>query len=148
MRRLMIQILVLLALSVVGGLATKRWHPYAPVPKSPSNVAGEGEVLVEEALRWNGEGQVVWIDARSRKEFDQGHAPGAFRLNEAEWDDLLWESGPELMEIGDKRFVVYCGNKDCHASNKVAEKLRERGFIGVFVLRGGWPALKAALGPP
>jgi len=148
MKKLALQVLALLALSMAGGLATRLWHPYAPVPRTSSEFAGEGEVLVADALRAHGEGQVVWIDARPRAEFDKDHAPGAYLLNEAEWDDLLWESGPELMEIADKRFVIYCGNEDCQASKKVAEKMRERGFVGVLVLKGGWPALQAGLGRP
>ncbi len=148
MKAVFVQCLVLLALSVTGGVATRIWHPYAPVPKASSSVLAEGEVTVAEALRWSAEGKVVWIDARPRAEFDKKHAPGAFLLNEAEWQDLLWESGPELMEMGEKRYVVYCGNKDCHASVKIAEKLRERGFYEVFVLKGGWPALEVALKIP
>ncbi len=145
MKKLLVQVLALVALSVAGGLATLKWHPYAPQPRTSELTAGEGEVLVADALRWLAEGSLVWIDARPRAEFDVKHAPGAYLLNEAEWDDLLWESGPELMEMADKHYVVYCGNKDCHASAKVAEKLRDRGFYEVHVLKGGWPALEAAL---
>jgi rhodanese-related sulfurtransferase len=148
MKEVLLQSVVIVALSVVGGVATKIWHPYAPVAKVSAGTLGEGEISVADALRWSGEDKVVWIDARSRAEFEKAHAPGAFLLNEAEWNELLWDSGPELMEMSDKRYVVYCGNMDCHASIKIAEKLRERGFYEVLVLKGGWPALEAALKSP
>jgi len=148
MKAVFLQSLLLLALSVAGGVATILWHPYAPQPKSPIGRAGPGEVLVGEALRWSAEDKVVWIDARPRAEYEKKHAPDAYLINEAEWDDLMWESGPELMALTDKQFVVYCGNEDCLASTQIAEKLRARGFIGVYVLKGGWPALETALGFP
>lgn len=86
---------------------------------------------------------VLWVDARSAGDFSAEHVPGAIRLTEDDWNELLpavlsaWES--------DQAVIVYCSSRKCHASEEVAKRLREEvGLKSVFVLRGGWEAWKGA----
>lgn len=146
MKRIAFQVALLLGLTVIAAVATKRWHPYAPALYLVAEPLAEGEVLAGKAVEWEGQGLVLWIDARKRAEFEKEHAPGAMLLNEFEWDDILFEGGFEhLVSNGDKRFVVYCGNQTCKTSKKIAARLREKRFADVYVLKGGWGALKKAL---
>ncbi|MBI4025525.1 MAG: rhodanese-like domain-containing protein [Verrucomicrobia bacterium] len=81
---------------------------------------------------------VLWVDARSAKEFEQGHIPGAMRLNEDAWEELL---APFLEAWSAPRpVVVYCGDQPCEASRHVAGRLRDAGIKPVYVLKGGWDA--------
>lgn len=84
----------------------------------------------------------LWLDARSRTDFEAAHVPGAVLLNEDEWEAQL----PAVMERWDGRqtMLVYCGGESCHASDAVARRLRrELGEVNVLVLSGGWPAWQA-----
>ena len=86
---------------------------------------------------------VLWVDARSSGDFLSGHIPGAARLTEDDWNELL----PELLKMWepDYEVVVYCNSHKCHASEEVAKRLREEvGLKPVYVLRGGWEAWKGA----
>jgi rhodanese-related sulfurtransferase len=94
-----------------------------------------GEVTIPMALQMNP--TVLWVDARTRKEFDQGHIPNAVLLNEDEWNELL----PSITQVWvpERPIVVYC-SKHCQSSEKVAQRLRESGLSPVYFLRGGWEA--------
>ncbi len=82
---------------------------------------------------------VLWIDARSPEEFDEGHVPGALPLDEGNWEMRL----PTVLEAWqpESRVVVYCTGTRCEASSRVAERLRsDLGTAQVYFLRGGFAA--------
>ena len=106
---------------------------------------GDYEITLEKALQWQRADNIVWIDARTREQFDSGHRQGAFLLNEQEWNNP--DTFIELTHRSDKRFVVYCNLRKCKASKKIADEMRARGFPEVFVLKGGWEVLKDAPQP-
>jgi rhodanese-related sulfurtransferase len=92
------------------------------------------EVLVEEAQKWEG---TLWVDARSREDYEAKHVEGAVWLNEGEWQEGLPAVLDEWM-LG-RRVVVYCSSRSCQASHAVARRLREEtGWQEIFVLKGGW----------
>lgn len=84
-------------------------------------------------------GDLIWVDARSRDEYDRGHVPGAILLNEENWNSLLGN----LFEAWQppRTIVVYC-NVGCQTSQKVADRLRDLGIEPVYVLKGGYDAWK------
>ena len=87
--------------------------------------------------------RVLWVDARSSVDFSGDHIPGAVRLTEDDWNELL----PELLKSWEPNcaVVVYCNSRKCHTSEEVAKRLREEvGLKPVYVLRGGWEAWKGA----
>lgn len=100
----------------------------------------ENYITVAEARRLIDRRQAQLIDARRADEYEQGHIPGALRLNleffrSGEALDRLLEAGfdPEAVTI------VYCGGGECDESNRVAEEL---GFLSfpfrdVFVIKAG-----------
>jgi rhodanese-related sulfurtransferase len=141
--RTVIEIGVLLLLAGGGALLTKAFHPLAPALYLQNEPLSEDEVtLLIVAERWGDE--VIWIDARQREDFEKGHIPGAMLLNEQGWTDQLWEIWPTL-ETGDVPVVVYCDSRACHASRKIADRLRQNtGREGIFVLKGGWAEYEKA----
>ena len=80
---------------------------------------------------------VLWIDARTRKEYEQKHIPHAVLLNGAEWEAGL----ARLFEVfdGTKPIVVYCG-PGCTDSRSTAKRLRDELGQEVFFLKGGMQA--------
>jgi rhodanese-related sulfurtransferase len=137
MMKVFIEVVILLGLAGTGGVLTKAFHPLAPALYLQNEPLREDEVTLEDvAERW-GEG-VIWIDARQVAEFEAGHIPGALLLNEQGWTEQLWEIWPQL-ETGTTPVVVYCDSRACHASRKIAERLRQNtGREEIYVLKGGW----------
>jgi hypothetical protein len=72
-------------------------------------------------------GSALWIDARSPADFAQGHYPGATQLS----DETFESQFGEVMRI--------CKPGGCEASKSMAKRLREAGFLEVYVLAEGWP---------
>lgn len=135
---LWLQLLLLVALSACAAAATAWLHPKAPSWKSRS----PEEITLAAAKRLD-PASVLWIDARSRRDYSSKHIPGAILLNEDEWESLL--SGfVEKWQL-QHQVIVYCSSSQCRASHGVADRLkRELGIQGVRVLAGGWESLEAA----
>lgn len=122
----------LVLLAVPFGILTALWHPSAPTWDAAPLAAGE--VRLATVLQWE---ETLWLDARSRGEFEQGHIPGALLLNEDEWEELFFEV--IMTWSPNQKIVVYCGGSQCEASARVAERLRlDLGEAEIFVLKGGW----------
>lgn len=131
---------VLLLCALASGL-TAAFHPRAPHWNAKAALSA-GEITLDDALRLPRE-QVLWVDARSRSAYTQGHIPGARLLNEEEWESLLgsfieaWDRQPHI--------IVYCSSSQCRASASVVRRLAsELGIDQARVLHGGWEAWQTA----
>ena len=145
MKRAVGQALVLMLLSGVAAVGVHFWHPMAPAWYLVVAPPQEDEVTVE---RVKGEfgGKVLWLDARPEEQYVEGHIPEAKLLNEQGFNEQLFE----LIDVLQKNtlpVVIYCGGEKCEASRKIKERLVESlPMENVWVLKGGWPAWKAAEG--
>lgn len=131
---LFLQVLLILGLTILGGVATRAFHPRSPAWYLVVEVGEDAvtEKMVQE--RWQGD--VLWVDARPAKAYQKRHREGAISLNEEQWNDLLYEHFDRLASAG-KPIVVYCDGSRCDKSKTVAEKLRMLGIPRVFYLQGG-----------
>lgn len=80
-------------------------------------------------------GAAVFVDARTREEYEAGHIPGALHLD---FDDVF--SNPSLarsFETGGKPIIAYCGGGDCEVSRNLAFSLIDAGHRKVLVFMGG-----------
>ncbi|MDD8020723.1 MAG: rhodanese-like domain-containing protein [Acidobacteriota bacterium] len=80
--------------------------------------------------------QAVFLDSRSREDFNRGHIPGAVSVPFEELkmgDEGLLALIPDSPEI-----VIYCEGGDCQASLSLARILDSRGFRNLRVFLGGW----------
>ncbi len=111
-----------------------------PVPRR--TVEGVGEVSLEEAWDLYRGKTGLFVDARSKKEFDAGHIPGAMLLPLDDLDEVLssWKS----LIPSDTLLITYCSGAGCDSSLDVAESLREEGYSRVKVFFGGWKKWKGA----
>jgi len=124
------QLVLLLCIAVVPALMLASRHGGArPVSFGP------GEIAPDSAGRFPA-GSVQFVDVRSRDDYSRGHAPGAVRLNSAEWESLIsgfydaWEPG--------KNVIIY-GRARSDEAGAVAHRLRaESRLEKIFVLKGIW----------
>lgn len=133
------QIFALLALALIPALFCGVFHPKRPSWNAAA--LAPGEVALSTAQSWKN--KVLWLDARSEKDFRENHIPGAILLNEDDWDALL----SKVLDAWDKDkiIVVYCSSRGCHASHEVARRLREEVRLPqVHVLKGGWETWQMA----
>jgi rhodanese-related sulfurtransferase len=145
MRVMLGQAAVIVLAGILAAAGTHFLHPKAPAWYVTQEPLKEGEVSM--ALIWERwQGDVLWVDARPRKEYESGHVPEAMLLNEQEADQLLFDYFEKLQD-NKKPIVVYCGSEACQASRKIAEYLRERlPGTEIWVLKGGWKAWQEGQG--
>lgn len=80
----------------------------------------------------------LFIDARAKVEYDQGHIPGAIPMPLGEFDAYFEKYKVQIKKA--KNLVPYCHGVGCQLSNKVAQKLyNDKGFRNVGSFFGGWP---------
>ena len=130
-------------MAAFSGLAIYMWHPERPALYLVPNQLRDDEIMLNKGLEWEADRGVVWIDARSRANFDKSRVKGAYLLNEMEdFYSLLEPIWSEIQNKSDLPFIVYCSSESCLASRKVAEKLRESvGVSEVYILKGGEKSL-------
>lgn len=130
-------------MAAFSGLAIYMWHPERPALYLVPNQLRDDEIMLNKVLEWEADRGVVWIDARSRANFDKSRVKGAYLLNELEdFYSLLEPIWSEIQNKSDLPFIVYCSSESCLASRKVAEKLRESvGVSEVYILKGGEKSL-------
>ena len=97
------------------------------------------EISVSDALLLSKGKHVLWIDARGRRAFDEGHIADAISMPQEDWEGSIpalvraWEPGQPV--------VVYCDGIHCDASRSVAARLEhEFGMNNIYTLKGGWDA--------
>jgi rhodanese-related sulfurtransferase len=83
---------------------------------------------------------VPFIDARLKKEYEQGRVMGAFHNPPA------GGLRPDVVRFLDpaQPVVIYCGGGDCKDSENLAILLRQMGFTRLHIMTDGFPAWQAA----
>jgi rhodanese-related sulfurtransferase len=122
----------ILGLGLICGLISWMVHPRLPalIPSDPFTIDLEAVLQLPPP--------VLWLDARSNKEYGKNHIPGAIQLNVHEWDRLL-ETFILKHWTPEANIVVYCSSQECMSSQQVAQRLKkELPDAKVFSLKGGW----------
>ena len=140
-----LQAVVVLLLAGVAAVGTYYLHPAAPALFAVQEPVRDDEVTLGQIQeRWQGD--VLWIDARPREQYEQEHIAGALLLNEQGFDEQLLGM-LEALQTNTKPVIVYCSGQRCDASRKVRAKLLELvAMDNCYVLKGGWAAWKGAQG--
>jgi 3-mercaptopyruvate sulfurtransferase SseA len=124
---------MLLLAALVPALLAAVLHPRRPAWSRGLSKAPE--VSWSAVQKWRG--LVLLVDARPAAEFINGHIPGAFSLNEQEWERRL----PDLIRAWQPgaRVVVYGADEKDARSQAIARWLKhDLGVDGIYVLEGGW----------
>jgi len=101
----------------------------APSGQSMLITLGEAETLFLS-------GQAIFLDARSSKDYEQGHIEGALCLPLQEFDVFFDHVIPNLLPGA--TIVTYCDGETCDLSKQLAEDLCNMGYESVRVLVNGW----------
>jgi rhodanese-related sulfurtransferase len=80
--------------------------------------------------------QAVFLDARDKEFFDQGHIKGAKNLPWYSVDDHFIDIVDGMSN--DTLIITYCDGENCDLSHELALFLKEMGFFNVKVLVNGW----------
>ena len=83
----------------------------------------------------------IFVDARSRDDYDEGHISGAVSLPVGQFDEkieaFLEQYPPE------KAIVTYCSGRTCEDSHKLAQLLLAFGYTEINVFIDGFPGWEA-----
>jgi len=93
--------------------------------------------------------RILFIDARSPKQYGEGHIPGAISI--PAWEPGLEEKIRRLAETGavEEPVIVYCTRaRECEDSHIVASNLKEFGFQDVSIYEGGFGEWSVEKGMP
>ena len=83
----------------------------------------------------------IFVDARSRDDYDEAHIKGAVSLPVGQFDEkievFLEQYPPE------KAIMTYCSGRTCEDSHKLAQLLMELGYTEINVFIDGFPGWEA-----
>lgn len=97
------------------------------------------EITLEDALDLQKLG-AMFIDARHRPEYEEGHIQGAFLLPA----DMFDQGRPAALDYIDPStiLIIYCSGGECDASHNTAKMLQQVGYMKTHILKPGYPAWK------
>ena len=87
------------------------------------------------------EGEVLFVDARSQKDYANGHIPGAISLPVGQFEERI-ASFLNRYPL-EQPIVTYCSGRTCEDSHDLARFLSDIGFTNVRIFIDGFPGWKA-----
>jgi rhodanese-related sulfurtransferase len=85
--------------------------------------------------------EVLFVDARSQNDYENGHIPGAVSLPVGQFEEriesFLNRYPPEQL------IVTYCSGRTCEDSHDLAQFLSDVGFTDVRIFIDGFPGWEA-----
>lgn len=142
------QLGVIAAVSVAA--AGGSWLLKEPAEKKPAFVCDPTQIRDDEICLADVKGNVLWVDARPRGEWEENGLEGSILWNmDPKEDANLFEAEAAPHIAAAELVVVYCGSEKCGASREVAARIRKLGFgPKVKTLFGGWDALRGSSSAP
>ena len=125
------ELCIILLLTVIG-IAYSLVSGLSPQPGAEPELKA-GEIYLADAQVLN----AIWVDARTIREFEESHLPGALFFDESDWDTELLEL-MNIWFIQPRPIVIYCGGEACETSKRIAERLRKSmPKAEIYSLKGG-----------
>lgn len=131
-----------ISLAAAGGTYWIKGPPIRNFVCDPSSLK-PGEVCLQQIMP---AAKVLWVDARSRKDWEKTGVLGSVLWNLDPAEDMqAFEAETAMNIMQTPRVIVYCGDENCGLSRQIAERIRSLQLgADVSVLRGGWRALSEA----
>jgi rhodanese-related sulfurtransferase len=111
--------------------------------KEKNNTAIDGIEIdtVDQARKLFDSGEYIFVDARSREDYEQGHVKGAVSLPVGQFEEeisaFLASYPPEAS------IITYCSGRTCEDSHHLAEYLMASGYDKINVFIDGFPGWEA-----
>ena len=150
MKRSLLQSIVIIIISGALGIGVnafraegiplmERWQEKVLNEQLTGGLPAVSLKQVKEAYR---SGNALFVDARDREFFEQGHIPGAVSLPVRDFDSVF----PKLKEklLTAPRVITYCDGANCEMSLELTEKLLFAGLEYIEIFTGGIQQWKAA----
>ncbi|RJQ64953.1 MAG: rhodanese-like domain-containing protein [Desulfobacteraceae bacterium] len=102
-------------------------------------------VTLSDAERMFLDKSAVFMDARSKEEYEAGHIAGAVSLPWQEVQQRFTEVAERIPP--DRPVITYCDGESCALSKDLALFLKEMGYAEVHILVNGWTRWKEAVLP-
>ena len=122
-----------------------QWDTAKGVITADPQPAEERKLEEIDSVTWAKEiydkGHVLFVDARSQDNYEEGHISGAVSLPLGEFDEKI-ESFLSKHAL-DQPMVTYCSGRTCEDSHKLARLLLEAGFTDLRVFIDGFPGWEA-----
>ena len=83
------------------------------------------------------EKKAIFVDARSRQHFEDGHIPKAVSLPMGQFDEII-ESFLNIYSLS-QPIVTYCSGRACEDSHRLSQFLIEFGYTNVRIFIDGFP---------
>ncbi len=134
-----IQAAAIMAIALCAAMTT--WWTVGPPERScdPSLIE-KGQICLQSIPS---DREIVWIDARSRSEWERDGLPGSILWNMKASEDANAMEAEAINRIFTTPYVViYCNDEGCGTSKKIAKRIRDLDMgAEIYVLHGGWQAL-------
>lgn len=134
--------ITVMALMAAGATWLVKGPPVRELRCDPASLKSD-EVCLQQIPE---DAEVVWVDARSRADWQKNGVPGSVLWNLDPSEDMqVFEAEVALRVAEVPRVIVYCGDEACGVSRQVAERINALGLgAEISVLYGGWRALSEA----
>ena len=128
-------------ISAVAGEQKAETATPAATPQPPGQASAEPQsVSLEQAYALFTSGKTVFVDARTEKEYGEGHIQGSLNIPHEHWEDYSALFG----KLENRPVVTYCSGAECKASVHLADNFTQMGFSPIYVFFGGWPEWQKA----
>jgi rhodanese-related sulfurtransferase len=143
---------IITAISVIAAFGVNYFSPNGialvgqwEVTQGVVSAVGKNDVVMDEleigdityAKALYDTGRVLFVDARSVEDFNNGHVKGAVSLPVGQYDEHI-DGFLELYDL-DRPMVTYCSGRTCQDSHHLAQLLMERGYMNISVMIDGFP---------
>jgi len=82
-------------------------------------------------------GKVLFVDARSKQSYEEGHIPGAVSLPVGQFDEQIESFLNQYSP--DQPIVTYCSGRTCEDSHNLARMLAAVGYSDIRIFIDGFP---------
>ena len=86
-------------------------------------------------------GTALFVDVRSREDYDDGHIKGAVSFPVGRFDAFIDAFKDQYST--DSIIIIYCSGRTCDDSHELAQLLFEQGYTTVSVFIDGYPGWEA-----
>ncbi len=134
------QFIVLAAIAAAASGTT--WLMFPPKKTAPP-ICDPSAIPADEICFDQVPTDALWIDARTRTEWQTNGFPGSILWNLDPKEDALQMEAEAITKASEsKLIVVYCTSKACDSSRQIAAKIRTFDpNLNVKILHGGHPSI-------
>ncbi|MDQ7785604.1 MAG: rhodanese-like domain-containing protein [Desulfomonilaceae bacterium] len=132
------------AIGLGANLFSSDGIPWVYVQAKTVDLSGAKVELVDEkeAREHYGNGETVFVDARTRDDYDKSHVEGAVFLSPEDVEERFVSVRDLLPEDG--RIILYCYGPECDMAERVADFLGQLGYRNMMIMTAGYAAWKDA----